>query len=97
METEYQNNLTLYKPPPSKDNRNGLKEGNWIYSPTYFRNEQERERNYNYKWLVDYVDSEIIAVKIGKGYCSVPLKHSEYRYHGFKIVDENFQPNKIAV
>lgn len=87
-------NLTLWKPPPSKKNRNDLKKGQWIYSDEYFYNASDKEHGYKIKWLIDYVDSEIICIKIGKGYCAVPLSHYQYKYFNFQVVDENFQPIK---
>lgn len=88
---DYQNNLKLYVLPPSKENVNKLKRGDWIYSDEYFYNQQDKDYNYKHKWLVDYVDSEIIAICIGKGYVTVPLSHYQFKYYHFKVVDENFQ------
>lgn len=82
MNDDYTPQMELYQPPPSKENRNGLKAGMWIYSDSYIRGGDKFPR----KWLISYVNSSIIGIRLGEYNCTVTLSHSEYRYHNFKII-----------
>jgi hypothetical protein len=86
---EHQSEMTLYRPPPSKQNISNLKKGQWIYSESFIYGTDKAPR----KWLITFVDSEIICICIHSYNNSIPLRHFEYKYHKFQVVDENFKPN----